>query len=203
MTVRPSVFVCYTHDSPWHKQQVLDFCTFLVAAGIEVCVDQWQPPERQDWYRWALDKIPSADFVLAIASPEFREAADGRVPAERNRGAQAEATVLRELLQDDRPMWTKRILPVVLPGRAVEEIPMFLQPRTADHYIVESFTEEGAEYLLSALRRAPSRPTPAHRAKPVPPPKPHPSSGNVQHIVSNGSGSVYANQGGEQTIHHR
>lgn len=199
---QPSVFVCYTHDSPHHKRQVLDFGTFLESAGVDVCLDQGQPPVRQDWYRWALEKIPEADFVLAIASPDFRRAADGRVPAERNRGAQAEATVLRELLQQDRPMWTRRILPVVLPGRAVDEIPLFLQPRTADHYVVDSFTEEGAESLLATLRGGPAGRSPAGRPAPAAP-RPQPPSGNVQNVVSNGSGAVFANQGGEQTIHYR
>ncbi|MFJ6677403.1 SEFIR domain-containing protein [Actinosynnema sp. NPDC091369] len=194
--------MCYTHDSPRHKRQVLDFGTFLVSAGVDVCLDQWQPPVRQDWYRWALGKIPEADFVLAIASPDFHRAADGRVPAERNRGAQAEATVLRELLQRNRPMWTRRILPVVLPGRAVDEIPLFLQPLTADHYMVDGFTEEGAKSLLAVLRREPAGRSSADRSAPTAP-ESRPPSGNVQKVVSNGNGAVFANQGGDQTIHYR
>jgi hypothetical protein len=201
---RPSVFVCYTHDSVEHKQQVLEFCTFLESMGIEVCLDQNQPPRRQNWYRWALERIPNADFVLTIASPDLREVADGRIVAERNRGAQSEIAVLMELVQRDRPMWTERILPVVLPGRAIDEIPLFLQPLTADHYVVESFTEEGAASLLEALDCERPQPSPAsvpaRQARPKPaPPKPR-RSGNVQHIVSNGSGSVFANQDGEQKI---
>jgi hypothetical protein len=72
--------------------------------------------------------------------------------------------LLRELYHSDPGTWTRRILPVVLPGRSVGEIPLFLQPRTADHYMVTSFTPEGAGDLLRTLRGKPSCPPPApHR----------------------------------------
>ncbi len=53
-------------------------------------------------------------------------------------------------------------MPVVLPGRSVAEIPSFLQPNTADHYIIKDFTVAGAEDLLRHLTRQPpyQRPDP-------------------------------------------
>jgi hypothetical protein len=43
------------------------------------------------------------------------------------------------------------MLPVVLPGRSVNEIPIFLQPWTADHYLVKHLTVAGAAGLLRHL----------------------------------------------------
>ncbi|MFJ6677431.1 SEFIR domain-containing protein [Actinosynnema sp. NPDC091369] len=64
----PSVFVSYTDDLASHKQAVLEFSRVLVSRQVEVCLDQWYEGRRQDWYKWMLNEIPKADFVLAIAS---------------------------------------------------------------------------------------------------------------------------------------
>ncbi|MEU5691763.1 toll/interleukin-1 receptor domain-containing protein [Actinosynnema sp. NPDC020468] len=202
--VVPFVFVSYTHDSPWHKQQVLDLATFLAAQRLHVCLDQWEPASRQDWYRWALANIPKADFVLAVVSAPFRDAADGRVSAEENRGLQAEAGLLRELLHTRRDEWTAKILPVVLPGHTPDEIPLFLQPRTADHYPVDAFTVEGAEDLLRAITGQAAHPRPPMGdAAPVLGPRARverPTGAPHQEVVSHGSGHVFATVTGDQTI---
>lgn len=210
---RPTrVFVSYTHDSSEHKNQVLTFSRFLVRNRIDVCLDQWFLADRKDWYTWAIKNIEEADFVIAIASERYRQAADGHVTAEDNRGLQAEAAMLRELLHDDRPKWTRRILPVILPGHDEKEIPRFLQPRTADHFRVTAFTVAGAEYLLRVLTGQPPHVKPAlgDRTPDLPPrddpgtpsPQPQPTSagGTVQTVVSLGGGTTIVNQGGDQNI---
>ncbi|MET9002581.1 toll/interleukin-1 receptor domain-containing protein [Amycolatopsis sp. NPDC004169] len=155
------VFVSYTHDSPAHKGQVLAFSEFLVRNGVDVTLDQWHPGHRQDWYTWAIGGIEAADHVIVIASARYREVADGYAPAGTNLGLQSEAALLREKLHTDRPAWTRKILPVVLPGHTADEIPRFLQPRTADHYPVADFTVAGCESLLRVLTAQPAHVKPA------------------------------------------
>jgi hypothetical protein len=58
---------------------------------------------------------------------------------------------LVDLLHRHRDEWTGKILPVVLPGRSPEEIPLSFLPGTADHYVVTSITDEGAASLLRVL----------------------------------------------------
>ena len=44
----PRVFVTYSHDTPEHKEQVREFCTFLRSEeGIDVHVDQWDDDGRR------------------------------------------------------------------------------------------------------------------------------------------------------------
>jgi hypothetical protein len=147
----PDVFISYTHDSEEHRAAVREFATFLVSCGITVVLDQWAGVARQDWYPWAAKGMTDAGHVLVIASAGYRRMGDGLGPNDENRGGRVEAALLRDFLQGDRERWTRKILPVLLPGHPVTELPDFVQPFAADHYPVRAFTAEGAETLLRAI----------------------------------------------------
>jgi hypothetical protein len=202
------VFVSYTHDSPEHKSQVLAFSEFLQRNGMKVTLDQWHLLHRKDWYVWAIKSIDAADFVIVVASEKYRRVGDGYTSADGNRGLQSEAALLREKLHSDRPAWTRKLLPVVLPGHTPAEIPGFLQPQTADHYLVDDFTVAGSESLLRALTGQAPYVEPVRGQVPhlpprsVPPakPKPRPAAGLTQKVVSRGGGITIVNQGGDQNV---
>lgn len=151
----PRVFISYAHEDLEHKAQARHFGNLLIKCGINVHIDQWEPSQRKDWHLWAIHQIQEADFVLILASPTCKAVGDGAVEPNRNRGMQSETAILRELQQQDREQWGPKLLPVVLPGESVENLPLYLQPRTMDHYEVEELTEEGVEDLLRALTRTP------------------------------------------------
>lgn len=148
----PSVFVSYAHDSPQHKADVRALCLLLAADGIAPALDQFWLTERQDWYVWAIQQIKRADFVLVVASERCRVVGDGENAPGDNKGLASEMALLRELCHSDRENMTKRVLPVVLPGHSPDEIPLFLQPWTKDHYEVPSLTPDGLEELVGILR---------------------------------------------------
>ncbi|WP_326943908.1 hypothetical protein OG439_28650 [Amycolatopsis sp. NBC_01307] len=64
---------------------------------------------------------------------------DGEEPPHVGRGARFEGAVLRDQVTGDIDEYTARILPVVLPGRAVDEIPRFLNPYSTTHFVVRQF----------------------------------------------------------------
>lgn len=161
-TAKPRVFVSYTHDDWRHIDAVLALSNLLMQdCGLDVHMDRWGLDRRRDWYLWAIEEITSADFVLIIASEQCKRAGQGPIDSERNRGMQVEMSIVRDLLQDDRATWLPKLLPVVLPGRSVSEIPIFLQPRAADHYIVTDFSRDGAADLIRALTASPNGSSPA------------------------------------------
>jgi hypothetical protein len=166
----PKVFISYTHDSREHHDAVREFATFLRSQGIDVVLDQWVNDQRQDWQAWATKNILESDFVIVVASPGYRRMGDGFGPNDRNLGGQAEAAALRDLLQSDRRGWTPKLLPVILPGHTVGEIPLFLQPHAADHYPVASCTPEGTDDLLRHITRQPRHLLPPLGRLPVLPP---------------------------------
>ncbi|WP_410614690.1 SEFIR domain-containing protein [Amycolatopsis sp. lyj-109] len=195
------VFVSYTHDSPEHKDHVLAFSEFLERNGVDVTLDQWKLAHRRDWYTWAIGSIENADYVIVVASERYREVADGYASAGDNRGLQSEAALLREKLHSDRPTWTRKILPVVLPGHTPAEIPAFLQPQTADHYDVTDFTVAGGESLIRVLTGQAPYVKPVRGRTPELPPRSasRPARGLDQNVVSHG-GLTIVNQGGDQNI---
>lgn len=152
----PRAFISYSHDSPEHKEMVHRFASFLHAeVGVRVELDQWSDDGRRDWSLWAIQKLKHTDFVLVIASPAYRRRADGDAPANEGRGAQFEAAMIRNGLTRDLAGMTRRVLPVVLPGMSIDDIPDFLNAYSTTHYVVSEFTLGGVEDLRVALTGKP------------------------------------------------
>ncbi|WP_181771599.1 SEFIR domain-containing protein [Amycolatopsis pittospori] len=148
----PKVFVTYAHDSPEHKDRVRRFAEFLHGQiGLDVHLDQWDDHDRRDWSSWALDHLDTANFVVVIASPDYKRRAEGKVAHDEGRGSQFEAARIRDRMTDNLGREIKRILPVVFPQQSVEDIPNFLNPYSTTRYPVETFTEEGVADLLTAI----------------------------------------------------
>jgi hypothetical protein len=127
----------------------------LTRKNFSVIIDQLATAHRKDWGTWAPKAIVTSDFTLMIASPDYKKAADGFDDSTRNRGVQSEAAVIRDQLHGDRSRWERKLLPVLLPGHAVEEIPYFMQPYSADWYRIKELTDEGIEDLLNVLTAQP------------------------------------------------
>jgi hypothetical protein len=150
--VAPIVFISYAHDSVEHKERVREFATFLHARiGMDVVLDQWDDNLRQDWSLWATRQLTSADFVIVIASPEYRKRAEGIAPSHEGRGSQFEAMILRDALTKDLAAATQRILPVVLPGRSADDIPAFLAPYSTTHFAIDKLTRSEVTDLVNAI----------------------------------------------------
>jgi len=152
----PHVFISYSHDSDKHKDLVRQFATFLRSQlGVDVYLDQWADGFRIDWSLWASQQLTDADFVLAIASPDYKRRAEGREKPSVGRGAQFEAAMIRNNLTRDLPRETRRILPVVLPGGSVDDLPSFLNAHSTTRYEISEFTLEGAADLMAAFTGIP------------------------------------------------
>jgi hypothetical protein len=148
----PKVFFSYSHDSDEHKDLVRRFATFLRSRiGLEVVLDQWYDNVRIDWSLWATRHLTAADFVIVVASPLYRARADGEAPPDEGRGAQFETAMIRNKLTKDLEDGTRRVLPVVLPGRSIDEIPGFLNPYSMTRSEITEFTDDGVGDLLAAI----------------------------------------------------
>jgi TIR domain len=142
------VFVSYAHESAAHTAAVTELCGFLSAKGMDVHFDR---QGLRSWDKWIITEIRRADYVIVIASPAYRAAADGTLASVEWRSVLFEYQRLVDLLHRYRKEWTRKILPVVLPGRSPEEIPLSFLPGIADHYVVTSITDEGTASLLRIL----------------------------------------------------
>jgi hypothetical protein len=149
---RPRVFVSYAQESTAHKKAVMKLCRLLSGAGVDVRVDQDGLEHRRNWDEWTTTQILRTDYVIVVASPMYRAVGDGeRTDSTRHRGIRSEYSRLADLLHRQRDRWTKKLLPVVLPGRSSDEIPLAFLPAIADYYVVPAFTLDAAAELLKVL----------------------------------------------------
>lgn len=156
----PSVFICYAHDSPLHKEAARQFGNLLVRNGVDVHMDRYSEGKRGDWAIWARKLIDQVDFVIVLASPICRKAFDGELQGPEHPGIRSESRLINERLHVHRDEWTAKVLPVVLPHELVDNIPEMLQPWTLDHYDVTQLTREGIDELLRAMTGVPKYPRP-------------------------------------------
>ena len=98
----PRVFVSYAHESREHEQSVLEFYEFLRSVGVDARIDVLAAQRPQEWNQWMLGELRAADFVLVIASPEYRRRADGEAPASEGRGVRFEAGIVQDEFYADR-----------------------------------------------------------------------------------------------------
>jgi hypothetical protein len=154
---RPRVFVSYAQESPAHKKAVVKLCRLLAKAGVDVRVDQDGLETRRNWDEWTNTQILRTDYVLVVASPVYRAVGDGEfTDGTRHRGIRSEYNRLADLLHRDRDRWTKKVLPVVLPDRSPDEIPLSFLPAIGDYYVLPELTRDAAAELLKVLFTAPA-----------------------------------------------
>lgn len=151
--VGPRVFVSYAQESASHKHDVTQLCRLLQDHRVDVHFDQQGLDTRRTWEDWINTQILRSDFVIVIASPEYRAVGDGEISDDRRLGVRSEYLRLADLLHRHRNEWTRRILPVVLPGRSPEEIPLGFLPGIGDYYRLDDFSAAGVADLLRVLRR--------------------------------------------------
>jgi hypothetical protein len=148
----PRIFVSYAQDSPEHMEEVRELATFLRSRmGLDVHLDRWYENKRRNWSAWAARHLAEADFILVIASPGYKRRADGGAQPDEGRGAQFEAAIIRDNVTRNLREETERVLPVVLPGRSIDDIPTFLNPYSTTRFHISEYTEAGMGLLIAAI----------------------------------------------------
>jgi hypothetical protein len=170
------VFISYarTTDDSAHDDAVRELWRYLRANGVDARLDLPAAEVRQDWAIWMLHEIHEAQYVLVIASAAYRQRGEGSAPPSEGRGLQWEAALIREEGYADRERSLRKYLPIVLPGRSVDELPNWLGPTTTTHYDLTEFPAGETERLLRVLTDQPYERDPPIGAPPVLPPRSDP-----------------------------
>ncbi|MEV4056277.1 tetratricopeptide repeat protein [Amycolatopsis sp. NPDC049688] len=164
------VFISYAPEpgSAADDRMVRELWVFLRSCGVDARLDLSEE-HRQDWSLWLAEQIREADHILVVASPQYREGAEGRAAADVGRGVQWETRLIRDAFYRD-PHALDRFVPVVLPGQSLDGVPDFLAAATTTVYRVDRFSLAGAESLLRLLTGQPAYPEPPVGEAPVLPP---------------------------------
>ena len=151
----PRVLISYAHASPAHVEAVRELWVLLRSQGIDAKLDLPAAEQRQDWAVWMMAEVQAADYVLVVASPEYRDRAEGSAAPDEGRGVQFEARLIRDEFYRDQEAGTRRFLPVLLDGFSTADIPIFLGRETATHYSVSEMTPAGVQRLVRLLTDQP------------------------------------------------
>src|SRR4051794_14460884 len=135
--------ICYDHETPEHRQMVLDLCALLRAEDLDVHIDADVEGDRVDWAIWMTNEIELADRVLIVVSDRYRKRFMREGPLGDGRGVEVEAKIIREELVADPDGSLRKFVPVLLPGHSVADIPKLLQPRAVKHWTVPELTARG------------------------------------------------------------
>ncbi|HSV68350.1 MAG TPA: SEFIR domain-containing protein [Mycobacteriales bacterium] len=166
------VFISYAQDDAAHVDLVRQFRDFLrEQGGVDARLDLPAAERPRDWPAWMQEQLEESDFVLVVASPEYKKRAEDKAPGDEARGVRWETRLIREMSYADHQAGLTKVLPVVLPGRAATEIPLWLGPTSRTHYVVTDFTFVGAEALLRYLTGQPYEADPPASVPPVLPPR--------------------------------
>jgi hypothetical protein len=152
------VFVSYAHepDIVEHRERVLELAQSLRLRGLEATIDQFTEHDPPVWPRWMLDQLRSADFVLCVASPGYKERVEQRGEPTRGRGARWEGAIVTEELYAEFPQAHKKFIAVVLDRCSTEDIPDVLMPVGRSYYVLPRDDEDLYRRLTGQPRVVPA-----------------------------------------------
>jgi tetratricopeptide (TPR) repeat protein len=165
------VFISYAWGDREHEELVRGLWLFLRANGIDARLDLPASEERRDWVQWMSREVRDADRIVVVASSGYKLRAEGDAEPDEGRGVQFESWLIRQRFYADPAAGVRLVLPVLLAGCSAADIPFWLGPDTATHYVVREFTLAGAEALVRALTGQPGEVEPPLGAVPYLPPR--------------------------------
>lgn len=147
--VAPIVFISYSHDSPQHKEWVLQLAVALRAFGIDVTLDQWDLVAGQDMAAFMTTGIRVADRVVLICSETYvtkAESGKGGVGYER-------LIVTGEVVS---AIDTIKFIPVIRNNSGARPVPDFLGPRKYVDFTDNEQYSHKLEELAREIHGAPA-----------------------------------------------
>jgi len=131
------VFVSYAHEPSieGHRDRALKLTQSLRLRGVEANIDQFVEHDPPIWPRWMLDQIKDADYVLCLASPQYKERAEAKGDHSVGRGARWEGAIITEEIYVDFAWGNQKFLAVVLDKCSVDDIPDVLLPLGRSYYV--------------------------------------------------------------------
>ena len=115
----PKVFISYSWEDDNHQQWVRELADKLLADGIEATVDQYDASLGDRLPYFMEQSISSADYVLIICTPNYKEKAD-----KREGGVGYEGHIITEELYSKGN--ERKFIPVVRKGSFGTAMPTFL-----------------------------------------------------------------------------
>jgi hypothetical protein len=149
------IFISYSHDSPEHRDRVLELADRLRADGIDAMIDRYVQFPPEGWPDWCEAQIRKADFVLMVCTETYLRRVTGDEEPGKGQGVRWEGRLSNQHLYDAGSA-SRKFVPVLLADGSAEHIP----PQVKGGTIYRTETPEGYEALLRLLTDQPLTPMP-------------------------------------------
>jgi len=134
------VLISYAQYSDKNIALVGEFHRFLRECGVDAHLDPFQVGNLD-----IAARVQAEDSLIIVASPEYRSIADGDLPV-----AEQWRDWVKKRIRAGRRQ-TPTILPVILPGRSADDIPMVLRSKKVECLTISDFSVRGSAALLGLL----------------------------------------------------
>lgn len=120
----PKVFISYSQDSEAHSERVLALAQALRGHGFETELDQFHAHKVLHWPDWCRQQLQDADYVICICTAEYRNRADGNVPADVGKGAHWEVRLICNEFYDQKG--NGRVVLILFDAEPESSVPRFM-----------------------------------------------------------------------------
>ncbi|MDZ7970666.1 MAG: TIR domain-containing protein [Nostoc sp. DedSLP03] len=122
----PKIFISYSHDSPEHKDRVLQLANRLRAEGVNCNIDQYEVSPDEGWPRWMMNQLEWADFVVVVCTEQYGRRFRGREEPGIGRGVAWEGAIITQEFYDSHVKSTK-FVPVIFCSKDENFIPIIIR----------------------------------------------------------------------------
>ena len=143
------VFISYSHDSPQHKKCVLKLSNRLRSEGIDCNIDQYETCPSEGWFRWMVNQIEEADFVLIVCTEKYEKRFKGKEEVGKGLGAKWEGAIITQELYHSEA--NNMCIPIVFSPEDSEYIPSILKSATYYALNLEETNNETYDELYARL----------------------------------------------------
>ena len=144
MAEHPKVFISYSHDSPEHKQWVLELGTKLVQNGVDVVLDRWDLTPGDNFTQFMEVGVRDLDWVLVICTDNYVRKANNR-----EGGVGYEVQIVTAQLVEN--LGIDKFIPIIRQASGQEKMPTFLGGRVYIDFTDDSQFNEKFDELLHKL----------------------------------------------------
>ena len=148
MAEHPKAFISYSHDSPQHKQWVLELGTKLVQNGVDVVLDRWDLTPGDNFTQFMEVGVRDRDWVLVICTDNYVKKANNR-----EGGVGYEAQIVTAQLVEN--LGIDKFIPIIRHASGQEKMPTFLGGRVYIDFTDDSQFNEKFDDLLHKLYEVP------------------------------------------------
>ena len=163
MAKTPKVFISYSHDSPKHKEWVLELSTKLRGNGVDVTLDQWDLGPGDDLTRFMEVGVRDFDRVIVICTDNYVKKAN-----DREGGVGYEVQIVSAQLVEN--LGIDKFIPIIRHASGKKKLPTCLGARVYIDFTDERQFDEKLNELLHKLYEVPVLEKPSLGKSPFVPP---------------------------------